>query len=377
MNGSVQNLEEAANIASEFIYSEHNTLLLHETLFNLVQGLDNLPNEVNHLLQEIRAKESRAQGTWYTTRRKDGPYAPQDLQQEIDKDAAKYIRHSIRASTSVPSSPSSRAPSPKSTAIPAKIEAAYAEIDQLSEEKIVLAQTLIDLITRTRARLDSDLAKVRILQGESVDYASALGASLSAMPGLSLGGFSEKNPATQVSDSLRNALTSTPTIPDLRQSSTPNASMSVASASAGPAQKKRRVAASSSVKVAAASPIKHRSASPTTTAPLAPSQRTTSRLSRNSITRQDTDMDEGDDDAEGEGDDGDDERLYCFCQKQSYGDMIACDNEGGCPFEWFHLSCVGMKQPTAEKWYCSVCAPTVIMRKKPPAPPVGRKGRKK
>ncbi|KAG6918146.1 hypothetical protein DXG01_016335 [Tephrocybe rancida] len=342
--GSVQNLEEAANIASEFIYS-----------------LDNLPNEVNHLLQEIRAKESRAQ----------------DLQQEIDKDAAKYIRHSIRASTSVPSSPSSRAPSPKSTALPAKIEAAYTEIDQLSSEKIVLAQTLIDLITRTRARLDSDLAKVRILQGESVDFASALGASLSAIPGLSLGGFPDKTPAAQVSESLRNALTSTPTLPDLRQPPAPTASISMPSASAGPVPKKRRLAASS-VKLTSASPTKHRSASPTTVAPLVPAQRTASRLSRNSITRQDTDMDEGDDDADGEGDDGDDERLYCFCQKQSYGDMIACDNEGACPFEWFHLSCVGMKQPTAEKWYCSVCAPTMsIMRKKAPPLPVGRKGRKK
>ncbi|KAG6898340.1 hypothetical protein C0992_009015 [Termitomyces sp. T32_za158] len=337
MNGSVQNLEEAANIASEFIYS-----------------LDNLPSEVNHLLQEIKAKESRAQ----------------DIQQEIDRDAAKYIRHSIRASASVPSSPSSRAPSPKSNALPAKIEAAYAEIDQLSAEKITIAQALIDLITRTRSRLDSDLAKVRILQGETVDYASALGTSLTAIPSLTL---SDKNPASLVSDSLRNALTSTPTLPDLRQPAPSSASPSAVSASVAPALKKRRLAASS-VKL---TPTKHRSASPTTTAPPASSQRATSRLSRTSITRQDTDLDEGEDDAEGEGDDADDERLYCFCQKHSYGDMIACDNEGGCPFEWFHLSCVGMKQPTPEKWYCSVCAPTMgYTKKKAPAPPV-RKGRKK
>ncbi|KAF5381051.1 hypothetical protein D9615_004035 [Tricholomella constricta] len=339
MNGTVQNLEEAANIASEFIYS-----------------LDNLPHEVNHILQEIKIKETRAQ----------------ELQQDIDKDSAKYIRHSIRASSSVPSSPSSRAPSPKSTALPAKIEAAYAEINQLSAEKIILAQTLIDLITRTRARLDSDLAKVRILQGETVDYASALGSSLSAMPGLGIAGLTDRNSAAQVSESLRNALTSTPTIPDLRH--TPAPSLSLSSGSVGPAQKKRRLAASS-IKLNTATPTKHRSASPTTTAPLATTQRAASRLSRQ-ITRQDTDMDEGDDDADGEDGDGDDERLYCFCQKQSYGDMIACDNEGGCPFEWFHLSCVGMKQPTAEKWYCSNCEPLMGM-KKTPAPPVGRKGRKK
>jgi len=54
-------------------------------------------------------------------------------------------------------------------------------------------------------------------------------------------------------------------------------------------------------------------------------------------------------------DDAEDERLYCFCQKQSYGDMVACDNENGCPYEWFHLSCVGLKQPVPEKWYCDEC----------------------
>ncbi|RDB20954.1 Chromatin modification-related protein YNG2 [Hypsizygus marmoreus] len=341
MNASVQNLEEAAGIASEFIYS-----------------IDNLPHEVSHILQEIKVKEARAQ----------------ELQQEIDKDQAKYIRHSIRAS-SVPSSPSSRAPSPKSSALPAKIEASYAEISQLSNEKILLAQTLTELITRTRARLDSDLAKVRILQGEAVDYSSTLGSSLSVsiagIPGIS--DVAARGPALQVTESLRSALTATPTLPDMRQATIPAATPLV-SASAGPAMKKRRLAASS---IKLSSPIKHRSASPTTTAPLTAHHRAASRLSRQSITRHDTDMDEGEGEGEGEDAEGDDERLYCFCQKQSYGDMIACDNEGGCPFEWFHLSCVGMKQPTPEKWYCSVCLNNMTNIKKPPPPPVGRKGRKK
>jgi chromatin modification-related protein YNG2 len=32
-------------------------------------------------------------------------------------------------------------------------------------------------------------------------------------------------------------------------------------------------------------------------------------------------VEEGDEDAEGEDADGDDEKLYCFCQKHSYGDV--------------------------------------------------------
>ena len=265
---------------------------------------------------------------------------PPELQQEIDKDASRYIRHSIKASGSVPSSPLSRTPSPKDSVIQARIDAAFADIDKLAAEKCVLAQTLIDLVTRTRSRLDSDLAKVRFLQGETVDYISALGTSYSAVgPGMADSyGAIGRNPALQVSESLRNALTSAPTTPDTRQASLSTAVPSHSSAS-GPAYKstlthpcfspemtdtssrlERRATAASSTKLSSVSPTKHRSASPTTTA-IVVSQRTASRLSRQAIPRVDTDMDEGDEDAEGEDADGDDERLYCFCQKQSYGDV--------------------------------------------------------
>lgn len=57
-------------------------------------------------------------------------------------------------------------------------------------------------------------------------------------------------------------------------------------------------------------------------------------------------------DAEDEGD-GDD-RKYCICQSVSYGNMVACDN-ATCPYEWFHWSCVGVKQEPAGKWYCPDC----------------------
>jgi chromatin modification-related protein YNG2 len=58
-----------------------------------------------------------------------------------------------------------------------------------------------------------------------------------------------------------------------------------------------------------------------------------------------------------EEEENEDETLYCFCQKQSYGDvrvnflremshgshfrssqMIACDNDDGCPYEWVCFS---------------------------------------
>ncbi|AEO61404.1 hypothetical protein MYCTH_97015 [Thermothelomyces thermophilus ATCC 42464] len=66
---------------------------------------------------------------------------------------------------------------------------------------------------------------------------------------------------------------------------------------------------------------------------------------------------ENEDDAD-EDDDQDvaDEDVYCYCNQVSYGEMVACDGEG-CPREWFHLECVGLKvAPKGNaKWYCEDC----------------------
>jgi len=59
---NAQNFEEAANIAAEFIYSALSVLQPYILWLTNHVGLDNLPNEVNHLLQEIKIKEGRAQG---------------------------------------------------------------------------------------------------------------------------------------------------------------------------------------------------------------------------------------------------------------------------------------------------------------------------
>ncbi|KAJ7169478.1 hypothetical protein C8R46DRAFT_896488 [Mycena filopes] len=344
MNANPQSMEDASTIVSEFIYS-----------------LDNLPNEVAHLLQEIREKEIKVQ----------------DLQQEIDRDSSRYIRHSLKASNSASSSTSvspspaaSRAPSPKSMLLPGKISAAYAEINELSVEKIALAQRIIELVSRTRARLDADLTKVRVLQGELPEPTFAptgtsrvprtpSAASVPLLETDNIYSGSARNPASQISESLRTALGASASLPDMRQQVPVAPVLPVASISAAPPQKKRRITTTvpTSIKLApVASPTAtpRRSASPLTSAAVANSHshnsHKRSRLSRQIHPREDVDMDaEGEEDGEGE-----DENLYCFCQKQSYGDMIACDNDD-CPYEWFHLSCVQLSQPTPEKWYCKEC----------------------
>lgn len=51
------------------------------------------------------------------------------------------------------------------------------------------------------------------------------------------------------------------------------------------------------------------------------------------------------------------EPVYCVCRQVSFGEMIACDNTGKCPYEWFHYECVGLSEPPRGLWYCPVCAP--------------------
>lgn len=46
---------------------------------------------------------------------------------------------------------------------------------------------------------------------------------------------------------------------------------------------------------------------------------------------------------------------YCYCNWPSSGQMVGCDNDG-CKREWFHLSCLGLKEaPQTETWYCNEC----------------------
>jgi chromatin modification-related protein YNG2 len=124
----------------------------------------------------------------------------------------KYIRRSRRTSPAsvTPPSPSSRVLSPKFLPIPARISASYAEIHDLAGEKCMLAEQLIQIINRTRSKLDVDIVKVRTLQGEppEVIAASITRPLPSVLPTLGAEAFGApgRNPALAISESLRNAL---------------------------------------------------------------------------------------------------------------------------------------------------------------------------
>ena len=48
---------------------------------------------------------------------------------------------------------------------------------------------------------------------------------------------------------------------------------------------------------------------------------------------------------------------YCYYKEELGGQMVHCDNDDECPYgEWFHLSCLKLKNvPRVKRWYCPQC----------------------
>ncbi|KIY43553.1 hypothetical protein FISHEDRAFT_78405 [Fistulina hepatica ATCC 64428] len=336
---------EAGNaIAAEFMYS-----------------IDNLHNEFRHVMQEIQHLDTRVQ----------------ELQREMDRDRARYLKNSLSGS--------------KLAHLPQKIERAQAEVVTLSDAKIALAQYAVTLLSRTDARLSHTRARVHEIQGEVFEPAPCI-------PPVNQGRASLEASARSLSDSsLRHESYNHIEVPDVVMPGTArqlSESVRTALSSGEPhdsqdsksSNKKRRLAASSS-SGRLATPNK-RSASPAVagsargrrggrhaaadaSSPYAsdsrdgrtqytPDPQGRSQLAQVSQLAQEAEEDgPSGETAAADATDADDEdtRLYCFCQKRSYGE--------------FHMGCVGLRTPP-NKWYCTVCekalaaanAGTVKRRKK-------------
>ncbi|RPD80838.1 hypothetical protein L226DRAFT_121828 [Lentinus tigrinus ALCF2SS1-7] len=314
------NFEEAANIATEYLSS-----------------LENLPNEAQHILIEIRHRETKTQ----------------DLAEEIRKETQKYFRHSQKnAGQPLPA---------KDAAIPEIVNGLYAQVDVLAAEKVALATRLVKLLERAMARLQHDLQKILKLQGEE--------------PGL---------PPTQ------HFLNSVDSTMQQLQSSLRSAAAAVepppaAAPAAPPPQKKRRVTAAASagsIKLPSPVPVSNSGYNSSSGTQKSSLSRVHPRHSPVRQRRGPASTGLEDEDAEGEEDeegaDVEDQKLYCYCQKRSYGEMIGCDNES-CPLQWFHLSCVNLTpENLPQTWYCDECSAQLgLTNTSASASSGGRKGRKK
>ncbi|KAG9317711.1 hypothetical protein JVU11DRAFT_1924 [Chiua virens] len=340
---SVQNLEEAAAIASEFIAT-----------------LENIPSEIQFLLQELRTKETQSQ----------------ELQQEVAKDSHKFIRHALRTDAEANGRDKPSPPPPPTE----KIAEAKQRLCKIADEKIALAERIVELLSRKRSRLDYDLGRVLVLQGEpdpaavvagAAPLMSAGGGGASTGSGYVLGG---RNPAAHINESLRNAFSGA-ALPSPATGGGTSAGGRTSGTEESAHKKRKLTATQGSIKLPSPAPSLY--------VPASGRGRRKKRGVSSEVDEMDFDFGEetqapedgeGDEGEGEEGDDGDDKELYCFCQKLSYGEMIACDNPD-CPYQWFHLPCVNLKQPLPERWFCSECTKRGMGA--PTTTGTARKGRKK
>lgn len=143
------------------------------------------------------------------------------------RDQARYVKSALKSvpsfSFSTPAFQNSSSPTSTPTGtnsklhLPERIASTCAEIAVLDDEKIVLAQNLIRLLSLAKARLDVDFVKVKTLQGEPIDDNKTPSRSFSQssqlQPSVSLDKRSDAmsgiNSIVQINQSLRNATVNT------------------------------------------------------------------------------------------------------------------------------------------------------------------------
>ncbi|EUC66407.1 inhibitor of growth protein amino-terminal histone-binding protein [Rhizoctonia solani AG-3 Rhs1AP] len=307
-------MEEAANIASECIYS-----------------LDNLPSEVAFLLNEIKLKDQKCQ----------------EIQERNKGRMAKAFAH--RTGSLSAANPANANPGPKDpfmagsqAQLQQKIRVDQERVEKLSAQKVALAQRLQQLVMKASGRVEADLTRVRIASGELPAPQPLIPDPPSELPAFTVPPTLQipaASPAT-IASALPVA-TAKPSEP--RGAPVPPPIMDALSSNSSNPQlhpnKRRRTTTNIG---GASTPI---ASSPSSTVVLPGVVPATRHV-----------LDDQGDEAETGEPGATDDALYCFCNEKSYGEMIGCDN-GNCTIQWFHMDCVGLKPPVPPdmKWYCSRC----------------------
>lgn len=233
-------------------------------------------------------------------------------------------------------------PNPKEPVLIERALAHYDDAIKLSQEKERFASRAVSLVSRHLERLNQELAKLEATTGVEVpefkkepsEPPTAPGSG-NAIPSLAnaagtptaSGELSRNNKRKHSSADTSSPLTFTP-------SQLPTSGANSSLPASVPANKRRAGQSRQTLRLSMSS-IPPKEAEEPASSGYAPVE--------------EVEVDEG------EGSNaGDDMTLYCFCQKVSYGEMIGCDNKT-CQYEWFHVSCLGLKETPIGNWYCPQC----------------------
>ncbi|KDN53081.1 hypothetical protein K437DRAFT_253406 [Tilletiaria anomala UBC 951] len=311
-----------------------------------ISGLDNLPQEVGHMIKEIEHKESKVQ----------------DLLPRI-ANRQSQLRDLLSKGGTGLTNPGAILPEAdriKMDKLLEKIKGDFDRAEELSQQKATLSLQLWREVHRHSTRLKDEMTKIapHVLESFSANDVMPPMPSLTGLPA-SLAGLkahADGDPALKRKASVMMTGANSPVTFGARASSgtaTPKGwRQGTPDALSGSLQGARGT--SPSIKNTA------RKSMPKPGPP-----RPSSSLARGpSLERDMIDLD-----ADGEleiealpdpeeiletGVQEKDETPYCFCQRVSFGEMIGCDG-ADCRYEWFHIGCVGVSKPLPPTWYCDDC----------------------
>lgn len=304
----IEDAGEIAQLASEFISS-----------------MDNVPQEVQHIIKEIEHKDAK-------------------IQELLPKLAAREGQ--LRDTLAKKDATLNESDKLKVEKLSEKIKADYARADEWSAQKEVLSRDLWRNINAHTKRLEVEIAKVSPILVSQVENAlSATLSSQSQIPSTNtisnavLGAL--RSPSVEASldlsapSGVKRRFSGTP-VTKGRQSSTDRGLPSPSPLSGNPFNALSGNGASiGSNGLSGSIP-----------------QKKMKHSGLSIVTKPESEAD-----VEGElgvGNEEKDDRVYCHCQRVSFGEMIGCDSDD-CPYEWFHLSCVGLSKPLPQTWYCTDC----------------------
>ncbi|GAM83467.1 hypothetical protein ANO11243_014550 [Dothideomycetidae sp. 11243] len=256
----------------------------------------NLPAEIAHLLEEIKAKDEQI------VQCRDTIVSRDNMLQRHVKTAGSHVKH------------------PKEESFTKVVHDNFERMEGLQKEKLALSQKAMIVLERQIKRFDVKLrdlhATDQFPRDPSTSSTSAAGRKrvrTSMLP-------SKKGDRRRQLARDRGARGS--------PSASPTPSDSHASTSPSPSAQQSQEGATGEKKKHASSSVKHKSEAPS----------------------------DDEDAAAVENGEDDDTEVYCSCQRTSFGDMIGCDNFD-CKYQWFHWSCVGLKEspPAGEEWLCPFC----------------------
>lgn len=287
--------------------------------------VSNFPAEINHLYEEISAKDRQL---------------CEHRNNYLARDASlqKHIRlHG------------SHAENPKEAPYVESIRKSQRRVLELQEEKIHLAQKALDLVDKHKRRLDAQIANLvrdGLMPADALTPApppSNLPAASQHVGGRGAAGMGRASPGLGMSRAFGHDRGGTPVTPGLQTGAnkrlklghqgTPSVS-SLAGKPATPGVKESS---------RAGTPSGHSGT------------RKTGRKKPPAKRVIDEDGEDEEEDEEEEGGEGEDKKLYCVCQQVSYGSMVGCDDKE-CPYEWFHWGCVHLTEEPKGKWFCPNCS---------------------